>query len=60
LAGILAKLLNSVENVFVLAGGVTIVAGITAIVMLRDAAREMSESVLVRAPQATETPEGKA
>lgn len=60
LAGILAKLLNSVENVFILAGGVTIVAGITAIVTLRDAAREMSESVLVRATQATETPEGKA
>lgn len=56
MAGILAKLLNSVEIVFVLAGGVTIVAGVTAIFSLREAAREMSESELVRAPQASETP----
>jgi MFS family permease len=52
LAGILAKLLNSVENVFILAGGVTIVAGVTAILTLRDAAREMAQSELVRAPGA--------
>jgi DHA3 family macrolide efflux protein-like MFS transporter len=51
LAGILAKLLDSVENVFVLAGGVTIVAGMAAIFLLREAAREMAESELVRAPQ---------
>lgn len=50
LAGVLAKLLNSVENVFVLAGLVTIVAGVTAILTLRDAAREMANSALVRAP----------
>ena len=51
LAGVLAKLLNSVENVFVLAGGVTIVAGVAAIVTLRDAARKLAKSELVRAPQ---------
>lgn len=51
LAGILAKLLNSVENVFIFAGLVTIVAGLAAIVTLRDAAREMANSELVRAPQ---------
>jgi MFS family permease len=50
LAGVLAKLLNSVENVFVLAGGVTIVAGVAAIVALRDAARKLAKSELVRAP----------
>jgi len=59
MAGILAKLLNSVENVFVLAGGITIVAGVTAIVSLREAAREMSESELVRAPQESEMTEDK-
>ncbi len=51
LAGILAKLLNSVESVFALAGCVTILAGVTAILTLRDAAREMAKSELVRAPQ---------
>jgi MFS family permease len=50
LSGALAKLLNSVENVFVLAGMVTIIAGVAAILTLRDAAREMSNSALVRAP----------
>lgn len=50
LSGILAKLLNSVENVFVLAGGVTIIAGVAAILTLRGAAREMAQSALVRAP----------
>jgi MFS family permease len=50
LAGVLAKLLKSVENVFVLAGVVTIVAGITSILALNDAAREMAKSELVRAP----------
>lgn len=51
LAGILAKLLNSVEDVFVLAGGVTVIAGMTAILTLREAAREMANSELVHAPQ---------
>jgi DHA3 family macrolide efflux protein-like MFS transporter len=51
LAGILAKLLNSVENVFILAGCITIVAGVAAILSLREAAREMAESELVRNPQ---------
>ena len=50
LAGVLAKLLDSVENVFILAGCVTIVAGVVAILTLRDAAREMSQSELVRRP----------
>jgi DHA3 family macrolide efflux protein-like MFS transporter len=50
MSGALAKLLNSVENVFVLAGIVTIIAGVAAILTLRDAAREMSQSALVRAP----------
>jgi MFS family permease len=51
LAGVLAKLLDSVEDVFVLAGGVTIIAGMTAILTLREAAREMANSELVHAPQ---------
>jgi MFS family permease len=51
LAGILAKLLNSVESVFILAGCITIIAGLTAILTLRGAAREMAKSELVRAPQ---------
>jgi MFS family permease len=51
LAGVLAKLLNSVESVFVLAGLVTIFAGVAAIVLLRDAAQEMAKSELVRTPQ---------
>jgi len=42
MSGLLAKLLDSVENVFVLAGGVTLAAGVTAILTLRDAAREMA------------------
>ena len=42
MAGLLAKLLNSVENVFVLAGVITLAAGVTAILTLRDAAREMA------------------
>jgi MFS family permease len=49
LAGVLAKLVNSVEAVFILAGVVTMVAGLTAILALRDAAREMVKSELVRA-----------
>jgi MFS transporter, DHA3 family, macrolide efflux protein len=48
LAGVLAKLLRSVENVFVLAGVVTLIAGLGAILMLRDAAQQMAESDLVR------------
>jgi DHA3 family macrolide efflux protein-like MFS transporter len=51
LAGILAKILNSVEAVFFLAGCVTIIAGLAAILLLREAAREMAKSELVRAPQ---------
>jgi DHA3 family macrolide efflux protein-like MFS transporter len=51
LAGVLAKILNSVEAVFFLAGCVTIIAGLTAILTLREAAREMAKSELVRAPQ---------
>jgi MFS family permease len=51
LAGILAKLLNSVETVFILAGCVTIIAGAAAILTLRDAARQMAESELVHAPR---------
>jgi DHA3 family macrolide efflux protein-like MFS transporter len=51
LAGGLAKLLNSVENVFIVAGCVTMIAGLASIVTLREAAREMAESELVRAPQ---------
>lgn len=51
MAGVLAKLLDSVENVFILAGLITIVAGVAAILTLRDAAREMAKSELVRAPQ---------
>jgi DHA3 family macrolide efflux protein-like MFS transporter len=47
LAGVLAKLLNSVENVFILAGFVTIIAGVAAILTLREAAREMAKSELV-------------
>jgi predicted MFS family arabinose efflux permease len=50
-AGILAKLLNSVESVFILAGCVTIISGVATIITLRDAAQEMAESELVRAPQ---------
>jgi DHA3 family macrolide efflux protein-like MFS transporter len=50
-AGVLAKLLNSVESVFILAGCVTIIAGIATIITLRHAAREMAKSVLVRAPK---------
>jgi predicted MFS family arabinose efflux permease len=50
-AGILAKLTKSVENVFILAGCITMIAGIASIITLRDAAREMAESELVRAPQ---------
>jgi MFS family permease len=50
-AGILAKLLNSVESVFILAGCVTIIAGAATIITLRDAAQEMAKSELVRAPQ---------
>jgi MFS family permease len=42
MSGLLAKLLDSVENVFVLAGGVTLAAGVTAILTLHDAAREMA------------------
>lgn len=53
-AGLLAELLHSVENVFVLAGVVTIVAGVAAIVTLREAAREMADSALVRAPGSLE------
>ncbi len=49
LAGVLAKLLNSVEYVFALAGCVTIIAGLAAILTLRDAAQEMAKSELVRA-----------
>ena len=49
LAGVLAKIINSVETVFILAGVVTIIAGLAAIVALRDAAREMLKSELVRA-----------
>ena len=51
LAGIFAKLLNSVENVFILAGCVTMIAGAAAILTLRDAARQMAESELVHAPR---------
>jgi MFS family permease len=51
LAGVLAKLLNSVENVFILAGCITIIAGLASVFTLRDAAREMAKSELVRAPQ---------
>jgi len=51
LAGVLAKILNSVEAVFFLAGCVTIIAGLAAILLLREAAREMAKSELVRAPQ---------
>jgi MFS family permease len=51
LAGVLAKILNSIEAVFFLAGCVTLIAGLAAILTLRDAAREMAKSELVRAPQ---------
>ncbi|UCC62953.1 MAG: MFS transporter [Anaerolineae bacterium] len=51
LAGILAKLLDSVESVFFLAGCITMIAGLTAILTLREAAREMAKSELVRAPR---------
>lgn len=50
-AGVLAKVLNSVESVFILAGCITIIAGVATIITLRDAAREMAKSELVRAPQ---------
>ena len=51
LAGIFAKILNSVESVFILAGCITMIAGLAAILTLREAAREMAESELVRGPQ---------
>jgi len=50
LAGLLAKVMNSVEAVFMMAGGVTVVAGVAAIVTLREAAAEMARNRLVRAP----------
>lgn len=50
-AGVLAKVLNSVESVFILAGCITIIAGVATIITLRDAAGEMAKSELVRAPQ---------
>ncbi|MCP4519570.1 MAG: MFS transporter, partial [Delftia sp.] len=49
-ASLLAKLLDSVENVFVLAGCITIIAGVAAILTLRDAARQVAQSEMVRAP----------
>jgi predicted MFS family arabinose efflux permease len=51
LAGLLAKILNSVESVFVVAGVVTAIAGLAAIFTLRDAARKLAQSELVRSPQ---------
>jgi DHA3 family macrolide efflux protein-like MFS transporter len=51
LAGVLAKLLNSVESVFILAGCITAASGTATVILLRDAAREMAKSELVRAPQ---------
>jgi DHA3 family macrolide efflux protein-like MFS transporter len=50
LAGVLAELLKSVENVFILAGGVTVIAGLAAIFTLRDAAEELAKSQMMRGP----------
>jgi hypothetical protein len=49
-SSLLAKQLHSVENVFVLAGCVTIIAGVAAILTLREAALQVAQSEMVHAP----------
>lgn len=47
---LLEKLLNSKENVFIMSGCITIIAGVAAILTLREAARQVAQSELVQAP----------